>query len=193
MRKPCLLAGHQPPPVAPGKVLALPITAGALQAPPTHSQVLLPSRGTGLSPTICPEPALHRAGEPQGWATAGLRATRTKPWITASHCMPIQCHLTSRTSQELSQPHPLCHPGYRNSRIFLFVINWLMLRNHQFKTHFRQSYWNVLCTDAVVDLNYRSPQKVLKMPLINLWGYRKFGANYCYLHPLPPPKRFSEK
>lgn len=47
-----------------------------------------------------------------------------------------------------------------------FWFNWLTLRNHQFKTHFRQSYWNVLCTDMAVYLNYKSPQKVLKTSLI---------------------------
>lgn len=64
-----------------------------------------------------------------------------------------------------------------------------MLRNHQFKTHFRQSYWNVLCMDMAVNLNYKSPQKVLKISLIIFREYSDFGANYGYLHPLPPPKK----
>lgn len=68
-----------------------------------------------------------------------------------------------------------------------------MLRNHQFKTHFRQSYWNVLCMDMAVNLNYKSPQKVLKISLIIFWGYSEFGANYSYLHPLPPPKKGSPR
>lgn len=150
---------HWPRPLAPGDVLCLPEAEGVHQGPPAHGQVLLSTQGwTCFLKSACnlwaqPCTRLGCWGPP-----CGLQAVTTKPWILTPSCSPVECRLKPQTSQKLSHPHPLHHPGYRNSQIFLFMINWLMLGNHQFKTHFRQCYWNVLCMDISGYLNYISLQ-----------------------------------
>lgn len=137
--------------------LSLPAAQGLHQEPPAHSQVLLPSQGWTCflksASNLWAQPCMRL-----GCQGLSLSCRLSEPWILTSYCMAVECHLKPQTSQKISHPHPLHHPGYRNSQIFLFMINWLMLGNHQFKIHFRQSYWNVLCMDISGYLNYKSLQ-----------------------------------
>lgn len=140
---------------------------------PHRAAAWVPARSQHLvaGPRLTAGDGLMGWSPPQIHAATQCSSTRAVlPEQSPRLRLPILCQCcvagSLRASQKRSQPYPLCCPGYRNSQIFLFVINWLTLRNHQFKTHFRQSYWNALCMDMAVYLNYTSPQKVPKTSLI---------------------------